>query len=238
MIMRISYEKRVRAPSRNERFAAEVRRALESRGMVALNVIGSPGSGKTSLIEHTAAWCRRNRLPAAALTGAPATRDDAERVVSAGIPAIQITTGDECRLDAARILNRLGDEELVGARLLLIENVGNLICPATYDLGEHAKVALLSVPEGDDKPLKYPGVFERAELLLINKVDMLELTDFQIDRAARNARRVAPDIEIQAFSCRTGEGLEEWFSWVEGRLREVRPRPTLAPWRAAHPSPA
>jgi hydrogenase nickel incorporation protein HypB len=154
--MKIAYEKKVL--SRNDEIAAEVRRHLQARGILALNLIGSPGSGKTSLVERTAAWCR-GRVAAAALTGDQATTNDARRIERAGIPAIQITTGNECHLNAQRVLDCLGKDELWDIELLLIENVGNLICPAAYDLGEAAKVAILSVPEGDDKPLKYPGLF-------------------------------------------------------------------------------
>lgn len=215
--MRIPYQKKVL--SKNDEIAAEVRRHLEARGIFAVNLIGSPGSGKTTLVERTAGWCR-GRITAAALTGDQATRNDADRIGRAGIPAIQITTGSECHLNAQRILDHLGDKEIWDIELLLIENVGNLICPSAYDLGEAAKVALLSVPEGDDKPLKYPGLFKRADLMVINKIDLVPYTDFDVDRAVKNAREVAPHIDVVRVSCRTGHGIEGWFQWIQGRLAE------------------
>ncbi|HXV65034.1 MAG TPA: hydrogenase nickel incorporation protein HypB [Vicinamibacteria bacterium] len=224
-MMRIPYEKKVL--SKNDEIAAEVRRRLETRGIFAVNLIGSPGSGKTTLVERTARWCR-GRIAAAALTGDQATRNDADRIGGAGIPAIQITTGSECHLNAQRILDHLGDKEIWDIELLLIENVGNLICPSAYDLGEASKVALLSVPEGDDKPLKYPGLFKRADLLVINKIDLVPYTDFDVERAVRNAREVAPHIDVVRVSCRTGQGIEGWFQWLQGRLAE-QPISTMHP---------
>lgn len=220
MTMKISFEKKVL--SKNDRIAAEVRRHLTTRGIVAVNLIGSPGSGKTSLVERTAAWCH-GRVAAAALTGDQATRYDADRIERAGIPAIQITTGNECHLNAQRILDCVSRDELWDIELLLIENVGNLICPAAYDLGESAKVAILSVPEGDDKPLKYPGLFSRADLMVISKIDLLGSSDFDADRAEANAREVAAHIEVVRLSCRTGEGLEGWTRWLAGQLALTAP---------------
>lgn len=217
---RIAYEKKVL--SKNDDLAAAVRQRLAAAGIYALNLIGSPGSGKTSLVEKTAAWLD-GRVPAAALSGDQATENDARRIRAAGLPALQITTGNECHLNAGRILNVLDAPELAGAQLLLIENVGNLICPAAYDLGEAAKVAVLSVPEGDDKPLKYPGLFQRADVLVINKIDLLAFTDFSLERATANAREVAPHLDVLALSCRTGRGLVEWFQWIESRLAQPRP---------------
>jgi len=212
---RIAYKEKVL--SRNEELAAAVRERLTARGVFAVNLISGPGAGKTSLVERTAAWAK-DRVKAAALSGDQATENDAARIRSAGIPALQITTGNECHLNAGRVLDLLDAPELAGIRLLVIENVGNLICPAAYDLGEAAKVAVLSVAEGDDKPLKYPSLFQRAELLVINKLDLLELTDFQLDRAIANAREVAPHLEVMSLSCRTGEGLEAWYQWIDERL--------------------
>ena len=212
---RIAYKEKVL--SKNEELAAEVRQRLTSRGIFALNLISSPGAGKTSLVERTAAWAK-GHLKAAALSGDQATENDARRIQAAGMPALQITTGNECHLNAGRILDLLDAPELEDIRLLIIENVGNLICPAAYDLGEAAKVAILSVAEGDDKPLKYPALFQRAELIVINKVDLLELTDFRLERAVTNALRVAPHLDVLTLSCRTGEGLEAWYRWIDERL--------------------
>ncbi len=212
---RIAYDRKV--ITRNDELAAEVRDILAARGTLAVNILGSPGSGKTSLVEKTAAWLKE-RVPAAALSGDQATENDARRIRLAGLPALQITTGNECHLNAERILKVLGEPELLGARLLLIENVGNLICPAAYDLGEAVKVAVLSVPEGDDKPLKYPALFQRSDLLVINKIDLLGLGDFSLERATANALQVAPHLKVIALSCRTGEGVSSWFQWIEDRL--------------------
>ncbi len=220
--MRIEYEKKVL--SKNDELAAEVRGKLTARGVFALNLIGSPGSGKTSLVEKTAQWSVRSGIPTAALTGDQATRNDADRILASGIPAIQITTGNECHLNAQRILNCLGERELDDVRMLLIENVGNLICPAAYDLGEDKKVAILSVPEGDDKPLKYPGLFKRADLVVISKIDLVGQSDFVVNRAVANAREIAPHVDVVRLSCRTGEGLDSWYRWVEERLSEKPPR--------------
>jgi hydrogenase nickel incorporation protein HypB len=212
---RIAYQKKV--ITRNDELAAEVRRILAVRGTLAINILGSPGSGKTSLVERTAGWLKE-RAVAAALSGDQATENDARRIRQAGLPALQITTGNECHLNAERILKVLEAPEISDARVLLIENVGNLICPAAYDLGEAAKVAVLSVPEGDDKPLKYPALFQRSDLLVINKTDLLGSSDFDLARATANARDVAPHLEVLPLSCRTGEGLSSWFQWIESRL--------------------
>jgi len=217
---RIEVQKKVL--TKNDEIAARVREQFHERGIFAVNILGSPGSGKTSLVELTAKLTAR-RIRAAALSGDQATENDAARIRAAGMPALQITTGNECHLNASRIENVLDAPELAGARLLLIENVGNLICPAAYDLGEAAKVAVLSVAEGDDKPLKYPGLFQRAELLIINKIDMLSLTDFDLERAAAHAREVAPHIEVVSLSCRSGEGLSGWYRWLETRVPELSP---------------
>lgn len=214
---RIAYEKKVL--TRNDELAAEVREILSARGTLAVNILGSPGSGKTSLVEKTAGWLNE-RVAAAALSGDQATENDARRIRQAGLPALQITTGNECHLNAERILKVLEAPEIAGARVLLIENVGNLICPAAYDLGEAAKVAVLSVPEGDDKPLKYPALFQRSDLLVINKIDLLGLGDFSLERATANAHQVAPHLEVIPLSCRTGEGLAAWLHWIEDRLRQ------------------
>ena len=215
---RIAYKEKVL--SKNDELAAEVRKRLASRGVLALNLISGPGAGKTSLVERTAAWAK-GRVRAAALSGDQATENDAERIRSAGIPALQITTGSECHLNAGRVLDLLDCPELSGIRLLLIENVGNLICPAAYDLGEAAKVAVLSVAEGDDKPLKYPALFQRAELLVINKVDLLDFTDFRLERVITNAKHVAPHLGVMTLSCRTGEGLTGWYQWIDERLGQT-----------------
>lgn len=219
--MRITYENGARV--RKCQKAKEVRRCLEQRGTFALHLRGSPGSGRTSLIERTASWCRHLGLPAAALSGAQLSRSDADRLEAAGLPAIPVVAGRDGRWTATSVLNRLGDVELFGVRLLLIEDVGDLLCPKAHDLGENGKVVLLSVPEGDDEPLKYPRPFELADLVVITKIDMLGLTDFDVERAARNARAVAPGVGVLRLSCRTGEGLASWYDWLREKLPKAAP---------------
>lgn len=217
--MRITYEKKSRPPK--SRQASQVRRALEERGTFAFHLIGSAGSGRTSLIERTSPWCRSAGVHAAALVGAPHGRADADRLEAAGLTAIPIVTGRNCRLTAANVLNRLGDEELFGVTLLFIENVGGLVCPAAHDLGESARVVLLSVPEGDDKPLKYRPLFERADLVVITKIDMLEHTSFDRERATRSLNEAAPGVPVLCLSCRTGEGFTDWTDWLGKSLGGV-----------------
>ena len=217
--MRIVYERK--ASVRKSQRANEVRRCLEQRGTIALHLTGGPGSGRTSLIERTASWCRGIGLPTAALCGSQTSQSDADRFEAAGLPAIPVVARRDYRLTAASILNHLGDRELFGVRLVLIEDSGDLVCPKVQDLGENARVALLSVPEGDDKPLKYPRTFERADLVVITKIDMLGLTDFDVERAAANAKEVAPGVGILRVSCRTGEGLASWYDWLREKLPTV-----------------
>ena len=211
---RIEIEKNVL--SENNRIAEELRGALTACGALALNFISSPGSGKTMLLEKTL-----ESLPAhtraAVLTGDIQTDNDAQRLMRYGYPVRQITTGGSCHLDAAVVEKHLGTWPQRGLQLLLIENVGNLVCPTSYDLGEDAKIVVLSVTEGEDKPLKYPGIFRKAELMILNKIDLLQHVLFRPEVACSNARRINPDIEIIETSCATGEGLGRWMRWLEAR---------------------
>ncbi len=211
--------------SENDRIAAELRAAFCQAGVLCLNLISSPGSGKTALLERTL-----ENLPpevrAAVLTGDIQTDNDAQRLRRFGFPVRQITTGGTCHLDARMIERALSNWKLDDLDLLFIENVGNLVCPAAYDLGEAAKIVLLSVTEGEDKPLKYPAIFFKAELLIINKLDLLPYTFFSLDVLRTNARRVHPGIEILEISCTTGQGLAGWQAWLEGRRLAVRAQST------------
>jgi hydrogenase nickel incorporation protein HypB len=213
-VNRVSIEKSVL--SENNRIAAELRGALTATGALALNFISSPGSGKTMLLEKTL-----ELLPAhtrvAVLTGDIQTDNDAQRLMRYGYPVRQITTGGACHLDAAMVEKHLGTWLQAGLQLLLIENVGNLVCPTSYDLGEDAKIVVLSVTEGEDKPLKYPGIFRKAELMILNKIDLLPHVLFRPEVACSNARGINPDIEIIETSCATGEGLGRWMRWLEAR---------------------
>ncbi len=217
--MRLPLEKKVL--NENQRIAAELRDRFRSHGILCLNLISSPGSGKTSLLERTL-----EGLPVSArvavLTGDIQTDNDARRLARFGFPVKQITTGGTCHLDARMIERALAEWNLDDLDLLLIENVGNLVCPSSYDLGEAAKVVLLSVTEGEDKPLKYPGIFSKAELMVLNKMDLLPYVPFDVARARENAQRVNPGIEILEVSCLSGSGLEEWQGWLEQRLCRLR----------------
>jgi hydrogenase nickel incorporation protein HypB len=204
--------------SENDRIAAELRSRLQASHVLCLNLISSPGSGKTSLLEKTLASFQPSER-VAVLTGDIQTDNDAARLRRFNFPVKQITTGGTCHLDARMIERHLADWRLEDLELLLIENVGNLVCPASYDLGEAAKVVLLSVTEGEDKPLKYPSIFFKSDLLLLTKTDLLPYVPFDADAAVENARRVHPDIEILKVSSLTGNGLQEWLSWLERRRK-------------------
>jgi hydrogenase nickel incorporation protein HypB len=214
MMERVPLERKVL--SENDRIAAELRARFTQRGIVALNFISSPGSGKTSLLERTL-----ESFPAgtrvAVLTGDIQTDNDAQRLAKYGFPVRQITTGGACHLDARMIERGLDGWDLDGLDLLLIENVGNLVCPTSYDLGERAKIVVLSVTEGEDKPLKYPGIFHKAELMILNKIDLLPYVPFKVELARECANRVHPGIEIIEVSCTTGAGLADWRAWLEER---------------------
>jgi len=207
--------------SENDRIAAELRRRFQEHGVLCLNFISSPGSGKTSLLEKTLANLpKHDRV--AVLTGDIQTDNDAARLKRFHFPVKQITTGGTCHLDARMIERHLAAWKLDDLDILFIENVGNLVCPASYDLGEAAKIVVLSVTEGEDKPLKYPSIFFKSDLLILNKVDLLPYVPFDINVAAENARRVHPGMEIVKVSCLTGNGLHEWLKWLEQRRRACK----------------
>jgi hydrogenase nickel incorporation protein HypB len=213
---RVLLEKKVL--SENDRIATELRERFREHGTLCLNLISAPGSGKTSLLEKTL-----GNLPhterVAVLTGDIQTENDATRMRRLGFPVKQITTGGTCHLDAGMIERHLADWQLQDIDLLFIENVGNLVCPSSYDLGEAAKIVLLSVTEGEDKPLKYPSIFFKSELLIITKTDLLPYVPFNIGAAEENARRVHPEMEIVRVSCTRGDGLQQWLTWLRQRKR-------------------
>lgn len=208
----------------NNRIAAELRERFHQHGVLCVNLISSPGSGKTTLLEKTLESLPRSER-VAILTGDIQTENDAARLRRFGFPTKQITTGGTCHLDARMIERHLADWHLEDLDVLFIENVGNLVCPSSYDLGEAAKIVLLSVTEGEDKPLKYPSIFFKSELLVLTKVDLLPYVPFDINKAEENARRVHPDMEMVRVSCMNGDGLREWLNWIE--RRRVR-KPALA----------
>jgi len=214
--MREVLEKKVL--SENDRLAAELRQRFHEENILCVNLISSPGSGKTLLLEKTLAAFPQG-TPVAVLTGDIQTDNDAQRLARYGFPVRQIVTGGTCHLDARMIDRHLNQIGFRGPGILFIENVGNLVCPSSYDLGEAAKIVLLSVTEGEDKPLKYPGIFHRASLMILTKTDLLPHVDFDPDLAHENARKVHPEIEYLALSARTGEGFPKWLDWLTA-LRE------------------
>jgi hydrogenase nickel incorporation protein HypB len=200
----------------NNRIAAELRERFHQYGVFCVNLISSPGSGKTTLLERTLeALPRGSRV--AILTGDIQTENDAARLRRFGFPTKQITTGGTCHLDARMIEKHLADWNIEDLDVLFIENVGNLVCPSSYDLGEAAKIVLLSVTEGEDKPLKYPSIFFKSELLVLTKIDLLPYVPFNITAAEENARRVHPGMEIVRVSSTSGDGLQDWLNWIERR---------------------
>ncbi len=207
----------------NDRIAARLRQRFAEQGVLCLNLISSPGSGKTTLLERTLKAFPAG-APLAVLTGDIQTENDAARLRRFGFPVRQITTGGTCHLDA-RMIERALDEWCPGPfELLFIENVGNLVCPASYDLGEAAKIVVLSVTEGEDKPLKYPAIFLKSQLLVLSKMDLLPYVPFNVAAAEDNARLINPAIEVVKLSCLTGAGLDSWQKWIEER-RALAARP-------------
>jgi len=202
--------------SANDRIAAQNRKLLDQHGILAVNIMASPGAGKTRVILRTIE-ALRGRLRIAVIEGDVAGRVDADKVAETGAPVVQINTGGGCHLDAPQVQRALRQLPLDGMDLLLIENVGNLICPTGFALGEHLKVMIASVPEGHDKPLKYPGMFTVVDALVLNKTDLLPYLDFNTEAfrtAVRALNAAAPLFEV---SCRTGEGIEAWVEWLSQR---------------------
>jgi len=218
--MRVPLERKVL--NENDRIAATLRERFHSHGTFCLNLISSPGSGKTSLLERTLEGFDPARR-IAVLTGDIQTDNDARRLARFGFPVRQITTGGACHLDARMIERALADWPAEQFEILFVENVGNLVCPTSYDLGEEARAVLLSVTEGEDKPLKYPATFHHADVMVLNKIDLLPYVPFQAAVACENARRIQPEIEILEVSCTTGAGLERWREWLERQMRRSKP---------------
>ena len=200
----------------NNRFADDNRALFAGRGILALNLVSSPGSGKTTLLVRTIQDLGA-RMPLAVIEGDQQTSFDADRVRSTGVPALQINTGKGCHLDAHMVghgVERLAPD---AGSVLFIENVGNLVCPAAFDLGEAHKVVMLSVTEGDDKPLKYPDMFHAADLMVLTKIDLLPYVPFDAERCVGFARRINPAIEVIHLSATSGEGLDAWYRWIDRR---------------------
>ena len=207
--------------SKNNTYARANRRWFDERGIFALNLVSSPGSGKTTLLCKTIAQLK-GELVINVVEGDQQTANDAERIRATGVPALQINTGKGCHLDGHMVGHAVERLKPADHSLFLIENVGNLVCPAAFDLGEHHKVAILSVTEGEDKPLKYPDMFAAADVMLLNKCDLLPYLDFNADLAEANARRVNPNLTVFRVSATSGDGLSAWLDWIQSGLEAQR----------------
>ncbi|HEY70672.1 MAG TPA: hydrogenase nickel incorporation protein HypB [Anaerolineae bacterium] len=207
--------------SANDRLALENRKLFDEAGVLAMNLMASPGAGKTSLIEHTIrALSENNRL--AVIDGDIATSIDADRAEAAGAVAVQINTGGDCHLDANMLRGALAELSLAEIDLLLVENVGNLICPASFQLGTHKTVLIASVPEGSDKPYKYPVMYRGVDALVVNKIDLLPYVDFDMPYFQRGVEILNPGLACFVLSCKTGEGLDAWLDWVRNEIEARR----------------
>jgi len=207
--------------AKNDALAAKNRAWFAGREILALNLVSSPGAGKTTLLERTIRDLK-GELPLYVLEGDQATANDGMRIRAAGAPAVQINTGTGCHLEADMVARGLMELKPPVGSVVMIENVGNLVCPALFDLGERAKVVVFSVTEGEDKPLKYPHMFAAAEIMILNKIDLLPHVDFDVDEAIANARAVNPEITVLRVSARSGEGLDAWYEWLRQQRAAAR----------------
>ena len=201
----------------NERIAEGNRRLFEETGVFVINLVSGPGAGKTTLLEKTIEGLK-DQMRFGVIEGDIQSTLDAERVSAPGVPVVQINTGGACHLDGNMVREALGKLDLGDLDILMVENVGNLVCPVEFDIGENCKVMLLSVAEGDDKPLKYPLIFHESRLLLINKMDLLPYVDFDIGKMRRESLKINPHLEMIEISCKTGDGLPTWFEWLRERV--------------------
>jgi hydrogenase nickel incorporation protein HypB len=197
----------------NDRLAETLAAAFREKKILCLNLMSSPGAGKTSLLERTLTDLK-GEFKMAVIEGDLQTDNDARRVAATGAQAVQVNTEGGCHLDAGMVLDALKSINLDGLDILFVENVGNLVCPAEFNLGEDHKISLLSVTEGDDKPEKYPLMFHISAVMLLNKTDLLPYVDFDLDRAAAHARKLNKDIRVLPVSCKNGEGLDQWYDWL------------------------
>ncbi|WP_316169840.1 hydrogenase nickel incorporation protein HypB [Bradyrhizobium sp. SZCCHNRI1058] len=206
---------------KNNRLAAENRARFAAHDVLAFNFVSSPGAGKTSLLVRAVSDLKQSR-PVAVIEGDQQTSNDAERIRATAVPAIQINTGKGCHLDAAMVGEAFGRLPSLRGGLLFIENVGNLVCPAAFDLGEACKIVVFSTTEGEDKPLKYPDMFAASSLMLINKIDLAPVLDFDLAQTIEYARRVNPKIEVLTISAKTGEGLSAFYAWIRKQSERMR----------------
>ncbi|MET3595235.1 hydrogenase nickel incorporation protein HypB [Mesorhizobium shonense] len=225
-------ELEARLLAKNDTLAMRNRGWFEGREILALNIVSSPGAGKTTLLERTIQDLK-DEIPIFVIEGDQATANDGERIRAAGAAAVQVNTGTGCHLEADMVAQALQELRPPSGAMVLIENVGNLVCPALFDLGEDAKVIVLSVTEGQDKPLKYPNMFQAANLMIISKTDLLPYVDFDMDVALANAHAVNPAIEAIALSVRNGEGIDQWYGWLRDHRRSLGQSSAIAPQRSA-----
>jgi len=202
----------------NDRIAEENRRLFQRLNVLVINLMSGPGAGKTTLLAKTIEELK-GQYRFAVIEGDIQSTHDAERIAMTGVPVVQINTGGACHLDGNMIREAVGKIDVGSLDFLVVENVGNLVCPAEFDLGEDVKVMLLSIPEGDDKPLKYPLIFHESSLLLLNKMDLLPHVDCNVEKIRKESLKINPHIEIIEISCKTGSGLTRWFHWLEDRVR-------------------
>ncbi len=202
---------------KNDEIAGENRQIFKKNELFTLNLLSSPGSGKTSLLEKTIEQLN-NSIKIGVVEGDVQTDNDAQRIAKYNVPVVQIVTNGGCHLEAKLVQNALENFDLSTLELLVIENVGNLVCPANYDLGEDKKIVMVSTTEGDDKPSKYPSMFRVSDVMVINKTDLLEYVDFDMNRVREHAHIINPNLEIIELSCKTGEGLDVWIDWIRDNL--------------------
>lgn len=204
---------------KNDQIANELRTKFKSKGTFVINMLSSPGSGKTSLIESTV-QCLKQKIDIAVIVGDVQTDNDAKRIGKLNIPVVQIITNGSCHLEAQLVRDAYTSIENEKTDLLIIENVGNLVCPAGYDLGEDQKVVLISTTEGDDKPLKYPAVFRNSSLMVINKTDLIPYVNSSVEEIKKNAGSINPDLAVFEVSCKTSEGIESWCNWLVSQIHK------------------
>ena len=218
MTMRVTVVEKIL--SANDRLADQNRARLDSAGVLGLNIMASPGAGKTSTILRTINGLAASNIRIGVVEGdtAPVTID-ADKIIAAGMPAVQINTGGECHLDAVMLGGALPQLPLDEIQVLIVENVGNLICPASFSLGTHLNVLIASVAEGDDKPYKYPNIYRGIDALIINKIDLIPYVEFNMDYFRRGVEMLNPGVITFPISCRTGEGVEEWVTWLTGKVK-------------------
>lgn len=207
--------------SKNQQIADELRNIFNEKKILVVNFVSSPGSGKTSILEKSLPFLRK-KFNIAVIEGDLETENDAERIRKTGISAYQITTHGACHLEAFSIKKALENFDLDNLDLIVIENVGNLVCPSSFDLGEDFKIVVISTPEGEDKPAKYPSMIHVSSVLIVNKIDLSEYLEFDIDKCVKYAKNINPDLKVFKTSCKTGEGIEEFVQFMEEKILEKR----------------